>query len=234
MSKKELFTGPYMPFFWDDFFAGVTDLLDDEIIAYQKLIWYQWRKGRIPISEHARLKKIIGKDGDEFSRIWGEIKGKFPHGKNAKVEKVRTYTNSRNVNKLGQGCTQEHTQVLTPEHTPKVTPLKISKSQSTKNPDSYNPKPPTIEEVTEHCKVHAKHVNPREFFLHYDSLGWKSSTGKDALKVWTRNAEQWNQNAVRKGEPIFSDAPNVHGKKRMNVASRHVDKPDGFPKKVAK
>lgn len=215
--KKELFTGPYMPFFWDDFFAGVTDLMDDEIIAYQKLIWYQWRKGKIPISDTSRLKKIVGKDGEEFTRIWGEIKCKFPHGKNAKVEKVRTYTKSRNVNKLGGGCTQEHTPDVTPEHTP----LKVSKSQSTKISDNQTPKnisllgdkttPPTLEQVKEYCLKDANYVNPREFFNYYEAAEWKMPNGKTILPNWKGKAVKWNDKNARDGHGIYVE-PRSGGK----------------------
>ena len=74
---------PAFQFYGDDFVAGTSDMTQAEVGAYILLLCRQWATGEIP-ADYDRL-KLIAK-----GEVSDHVLAKFPDGKNARMEKVRT------------------------------------------------------------------------------------------------------------------------------------------------
>jgi uncharacterized protein YdaU (DUF1376 family) len=74
---------PAFQFYGDDFVAGTSDMTQSEVGAYILLLCRQWATGEIP-ADYDRL-KLIAK-----GEVSDHVLAKFPDGKNARMEKVRT------------------------------------------------------------------------------------------------------------------------------------------------
>jgi hypothetical protein len=73
---------PAFQFYADDFLAGVADMTQSEVGAYILLLCSQWSRGEIP-QDQARCAMIAKGEVSPF------VFGKFPNGKNNRLEKVR-------------------------------------------------------------------------------------------------------------------------------------------------
>jgi SOS-response transcriptional repressor LexA len=51
---------------------------------------------------------------------------------------------------------------------------------------------PTIEEITEYCKLRNNNVDPQEFYDYYDVASWKDSNGKQ-IKNWKQKVIYWEK-----------------------------------------
>jgi uncharacterized protein YdaU (DUF1376 family) len=74
---------PAFQFYGDDFVAGTSDMTQAETGAYILLLCRQWAAGEIP-ADYDRL-KLIAK-----GEVSDHVLAKFPDGKNARMEAVRT------------------------------------------------------------------------------------------------------------------------------------------------
>ena len=74
---------PAFQFYGDDFVAGTSDMTQAETGAYILLLCRQWAAGEIP-ADYDRL-KLIAK-----GEVSDHVLAKFPDGKNARMETVRT------------------------------------------------------------------------------------------------------------------------------------------------
>ena len=67
--------------------------------------------------------------------------------------------------------------------------------------------PPTLEEVTAYCKERQNNVDPQKFLDHYESVGWKKSTGtkvvnwQACVRTWENNSNNYNNKAPPKKTP---------------------------------
>jgi uncharacterized protein YdaU (DUF1376 family) len=86
---------PAFQFYADDFLAGVADMTQAEVGAYILLLCSQWSRGEIP-QDQARCAMIAKGEVSAF------VFGKFPNGRNARLEKVRReqdeYRNAQSSN----------------------------------------------------------------------------------------------------------------------------------------
>ncbi len=58
-------------------------------------------------------------------------------------------------------------------------------------------KPPTIEEVSEHCKSRGNSVDAEKFVAYYTANGWR--VGKNPMKNWKAAIVTWEKNSFQSG-----------------------------------
>ncbi len=51
---------------------------------------------------------------------------------------------------------------------------------------------PSLEEVEKYCKERNNNINPKRFYDHYESNGWK--VGKNPMKDWKATVRKWESN----------------------------------------
>jgi len=56
---------------------------------------------------------------------------------------------------------------------------------------------PTPEEVVEYCRERRNQVDPKAWYDHYESNGWK--VGRNAMKDWKAAVRSWEHNGFRGG-----------------------------------
>ena len=91
---------------------------------------------------------------------------------------------------------------------------------------------PTLEEVTEYCKIRQNTINPMAFIDHYESNGWK--VGKNAMKDWQAAVRTWERhqgvgNGTHQADKR-SRAQKVRDK-LDDIARRDIEK-NGFTNKL--
>lgn len=78
---------PAFQFYADDFLAGTIDMSAEEVGAYIRLLCRQWACGEIPVGDAAKLSRVAG------VAVSADVLGKFPEGKNPRLERERAKQN---------------------------------------------------------------------------------------------------------------------------------------------
>ena len=71
-------------------------------------------------------------------------------------------------------------------------------------------KKPTVEQITKYCNERKNHIDPQQFFDHYESNGWR--VGKASMKNWQAAIRTWEKNnekrtaTNRRIQPPLTDA----------------------------
>lgn len=73
-------------------------------------------------------------------------------------------------------------------------------------------KPPTLDEVRQHCSERKSPIDPEKFHAHYESNGWKQASGrpivnwKSAVITWEKNERERGSHAAGGGSRTVSRA----------------------------
>lgn len=210
---------PAFQFYADDFLAGVADMTQAEVGAYILLLCSQWSRGEIP-QERERCAMIAKGEVSSF------VFGKFPNGKNARLElerqkqadyrakqsekgkasaQARFNRGSTVVQPSGQPDTQPEVNSPSPSPSPITftiptnteAPLRDAVSVSGKEKQPRNFTPPTAAEVTAYSAEIGYPLNGEAWCDSYAQKGWQ--VGKAKMKDWKAAVRNWKANGWTTG-----------------------------------
>lgn len=61
-------------------------------------------------------------------------------------------------------------------------------------------KKPSLEEISEYCKIRNNGIDPQSFFNFYEAKGWK--IGKEPMRDWQAAVRTWERRQMSEGKPL--------------------------------
>lgn len=110
--------------------------------------------------------------------------------KTSKVEKKDQITGKKRPDNWQKKTTSEESHPYISKTLKNNKRSKNSLSKERESERESQPSIPTIEEVRDYCQQNDLIVDPEEFWLFYDSKGWK--VGKDSMHSWKSTLRSWN------------------------------------------
>ena len=78
-------------------------------------------------------------------------------------------------------------------------------------------KKPSLEEISEYCKIRNNGIDPQSFFDFYEAKGWR--IGKEPMRDWRAAVRTWERRQMSEGKPlrIFSQTASLDLKEPDDV-----------------
>jgi len=137
---------PAFQFYVDNFIEGTSDMSPHEVGCYVRLLCHQWSRGQLPLSDPQKVRRVAG------GVVSNEVLGKFPDGKNQRLEKERikqqVWREKSREGGIKSGLTRASRVVQPPLQPPFQPNGQPNGNIPSPSPDSIkNPLPPLVEEI---------------------------------------------------------------------------------------
>ena len=195
---------PAFQFYPDDFIGGTVDMTAEDCGAYIRLLCYQWGHGKAWVSK------------DDIDRIAGchvsdKVLGKFPRGKNMRLERERAkqieYRQKQAINgakggrpreRLGLGLgysgeTQTITQTKAKKSSPSPSPI-VEREYARAHEPEVNGNPTKQEVLAKAQFIGLAEWRASDWWDEMQGCGWKDHLGRtvvDWVAILTRVTRKW-------------------------------------------
>jgi uncharacterized protein YdaU (DUF1376 family) len=216
---------PAFQFYADDFVAGVADMTQSEVGAYILLLCHQWSRGEIP-SDKARASMIAKGEISEH------VSGKFPAGKNARLEQERekqsAYREMQSQKgqasakaRFNRGSTAVQFRLEPKVNSPSPSPL-VEREREASLPEIP---PMPRKDFDSLCQMRGIPTECAEWFWNtHDARNWTDATGQiirkvepvllNAFKNWRAKASQ-TQSGSKPSQSVYSITKVIEAKKEQ-------------------
>lgn len=157
--------------------CGATE--DDMKILLMKRFVLGFDTGVIVI-KHWKINNYLQKDRYHPTTYQEELNTLMIDGNGSYTEHVYD---------LDTTCIQDVYADKTSQDKPSLDKLSLDKPRQDTAPGSAGP---SLEEVKEFCRERKSNVDPLKFWVHYDAVGWKDSSGAQ-IRNWKKILESWEK-----------------------------------------